>query len=187
VADLLTELREGTRDAHERLERRLDLLNAPSRSRLRAVLAGFYGFHRVWEPSAERQLGEVMTGRSRLSQLEADLTVLGETQSENISLCTAADIRTHEEAWGSLYVMEGSTLGGQLIRKGPNGLAGMPPEGLAYFNGYGRRTAARWRELQGLLLSLPSHLSSEGIVAGARKTFAVLHDWLPPAERPGSG
>lgn len=81
---------------------------------------------------------------------------------------------TRDEILGALYVSEGSTLGGQVIRKAlrRNSAFAAIPES-AFFTGYGEETGARWRsfisELNLLAANNPS-LEPAAIV-GARRAF----------------
>ncbi|TXD71199.1 biliverdin-producing heme oxygenase, partial [Mitsuaria sp. TWR114] len=54
-------------------------------------------------------------------------------------------------AFGSLYVLEGSALGGQVLTPMLLARHGLTPErGAAYFHGFGERTGAMWREFRQL-------------------------------------
>ena len=181
-SDLHSALRAATEAAHRRLERRLALLALPlQRQRFLAILQGFWGFHSVWEPALADcpALASLTQGRSRLALLRADLLALGLQPAEiaALPLCHGAEGLggSAERLLGSLYVMEGSTLGGQVIARQLQEAAWAPPVGLHYFNPYGARTGAMWRALLAALARLPA---SEAVIGGARDSFALLHDWL---------
>lgn len=187
VAELLPRLRAETADAHARLE---GLLNLQERGAdqlwFTRLLERFHGFHSVWEPLAAARLpqGLRFSERRRLTVLETDLQRLGRSRSEIARLpkCLAAArlAETAEAALGSLYVMEGSTLGGQVIAKLLAGLTWPPTGGLGYFQPYAARTGLMWRDLRAGLEQEALGLSHHAIVAGAQSAFAVLHDWLGP-------
>ncbi len=171
--DLLRRLRDETAVAHRRLEDELDLLSAGP-GRFRAVLEGFHGFHRVWEPA----MGTVIGERARLAVLERDLQGFGLTAAQIAALPRCHEASTLAQspagALGSFYVMEGSTLGGQVISRAPGAA------GLGYFNPYGGETGAMWRRFRSWLEAQAAPLDQAEIVAGAVATFEVLRRWLAP-------
>ena len=79
---------------------------------------------------------------------------------------------------GSLYVIEGSMLGGQVIRRWIMDAPWQPAGGFAYFNAYGSDVWRMWRSVQERLLSLGSVAGEDGIVRAASLTFEGLHGWL---------
>lgn len=180
-------LRAATAAAHEALEDALDLLRLPlDAQRFRRVLAGFHGFHRAWEPAIARRLPAALVPRPRLPLIEQDLRALGWGDAElgAIALCApaAALADSADSALGSLYVLEGSTLGGRVIMRQVGAAAWCPPQGLRYFDPYGAETTARWRAT--LVHLADARGDSDRIVAGAVRTFEMLREWLadPPRE-----
>ncbi|MBS0298043.1 MAG: biliverdin-producing heme oxygenase [Proteobacteria bacterium] len=180
---ILASLRTATGSAHRRLEDGLALLDPPlERERFARTLVGFHAFHRAWEPLVERLTGEAafLAPRRRLALLEADLAALGAEParaSDPIPFLT-----TRAEAWGSLYVMEGSALGGLVISKVLQGADWLPKGGLTYFNPYGRRTMTEWRTFLARLEAIAAQEPEEEIVSGAVATFAHLQARLVPLE-----
>ena len=182
--DLLLALKHHTREAHERLERSLNLLGEPRRAlRFRHVLERFFGFHLVWEEciAAAPSLRDFHRPRRRLAALRQDLKSLGRSDSEiaNLPSCpTAADlVRCEAEALGSLYVMEGSTLGGKVIGRAIEGAAWLPMGGIRYFDPYGPRTGEMWRGFKDWLVRQPQAADRDGVLCGARNTFELLRAW----------
>jgi heme oxygenase len=178
---LIELLRSATGEAHRKLESELALLEPPlDRGRFVRTLARFHGYHTAWEPLVVRLIGDdaFPAERRRLALLSADLDDLGVAPSPPAptpALASAA------EAWGSLYVMEGSTLGGKVIAKALKDADWAPPEGLRYFDPYGRRTADMWRAFLDRLAAAGAREPVEEIVRGAVATFAELTAWLAPA------
>lgn len=178
-------LRTGTRTHHEELEKALALLAPPlSRDRFRNIIEGFFGFHRAWEPAvaAHGALRDFSLARHRLPALRHDLVTLGATANEieALPLCPdaggcAADA---DEALGSLYVIEGSTLGGQVISRALANEAWVPREGLRTFNPYGANAGAMWRGFIAFAEERGASRNHGKIVAGAQRTFDVLRRWL---------
>ena len=183
--DLPLALRVHTSLAHQRLERSLDL-HGRLRDKLRfvGVLERFFGFHLVWEAAiAERpSLREFHRPRRRVAALAQDLLALGHTQARIDSLpsCSEASALAASDgaALGSMYVMEGSTLGGQLITRALLTSAWAPQGGLGYFDPYGRRTGEMWREFKDWLVRHPGAAERRCVLEGARGAFDLLHDWV---------
>lgn len=181
-------LREATSQAHQQLESLLGLLDSPmSYTRFVAVLMRFHGFHRVWEPALEQALGNdsFTVPRRRLSLIEHDLRALDIDDLDIEALPVVPEAaqlcRTLDGALGSLYVMEGSTLGGRVItRRLMEDADWCPEEGLLYFHPYGDLTGERWRQTLALLELVPPE-RHEAVVDGALETFALLLQWLEPA------
>lgn len=179
-------LRKATQNAHRELEDELDLLRQPlSQARFQTVLQRFYGFLRVWEPAVGRhEPWQPMTvGRRRLPLLKKDLEALGlgEAALAGVPECPAASdlVDTAGRALGSIYVMEGSTLGGKVITKALSAAPWLPPGGFSFFNPYGDETGARWREFVAFA-ETASPTATDEIVQGAVDTFRQLRLWLTP-------
>jgi heme oxygenase len=178
-------LRSRTRDAHSALEEQLGLLDQPASTEYYArLLLRFLGFHLVWEQGLQAfpALARELKTRSRLQQLRHDLKTLGLADAEisRVPLCSDAHCVTTDEAraLGSFYVLEGSTLGGQLITRHLSSAPGFPAQGLSYFNPYGVRTGEMWRSFKRWLEIQAEHHAVNDILSGARGTFGVLQTWL---------
>lgn len=152
---LLPELRVATRAQHDRIEQLL-LLDAPMPlPRYGAILVGFERFLTAWE----RELREAMparlhgwlAARERLGFVRQDLTFLGALvpRLPAVAVPRCLPQRSAAAAFGSLYVIEGSALGGQVITPRLRRDLGLEPgRGASYFNGHGERTGAMWREFR---------------------------------------
>lgn len=146
------------------------------------VIERLYGFWRGWEPLVGALLQDeaFLRPRRRLHRLEADLAALGLSAHavQGLPACPVPMLRDGVEALGSLYVMEGSTLGGRVIQRnverslGQNGLSAW-----AYFAGYGAQTGAMWRSFVERLNEAPL-TDAERIANGAVATFERLGWWL---------
>ena len=167
---LLAHLRAVTRPAHDRLEGALGLLDAQlGLTEYKHALERFYGFWRGWQPHVASLLQDdaLMNPRRRLHLLAADLAALGSLASdiEALPVCPHPTLSGAAEALGSLYVMEGSTLGGR---------------GCSYFVGYGAETGLMWRSFLMRLEDEPA--SNTGLIAdGAIATFERVAWWFSAA------
>jgi heme oxygenase len=185
---ILDRLKDETREAHDRLEADLSLLHGPlSRERFVRVLERFWGFHCIWEPAIARALHDdaFLGPRLKLGRLEADLIALGRSPAEIARLprCfEAAQLaplpRRPAAALGSLYVLEGSTLGGKVISRALDGAAWAPEGGLRYFDPYGSHTGQMWRDFWDYIAAHSTPAADAEMLAAARATFERLHRWL---------
>ena len=182
---MLARLRAVTRPAHDRLEGALGLLDERlDRDAYKQVLERFHGFWRGWEPQVAALLQDqpFLDPRRRLHLLEADLAVLGSSACavDALPACPLPLLHGAAEALGSLYVMEGSTLGGRVIQRNVERCLGFDGRfGCSYFAGYGANTGMMWRSFLARLDEAPA-TDAERIATGAAATFERLAYWLPP-------
>jgi heme oxygenase len=180
---MLAHLRSVTRPAHDALEGALGLLDERlDLGAYRSILQRFHGFWRLWEPHVAALLQDeaMVAPRRRLHLLDADLAVLGLSSEGRAALppCPLPELHDAAAALGSLYVMEGSTLGGRVIQRNVGRRLGLDgASGCSYFSGYGERTGMMWRSFLARLDREP--MSQAGrIGVGATATFERLAWWL---------
>jgi len=184
---VLERVREATRDMHEALERRLDILSRMETLEGRKVLAErFHALHAGVEAAIASTLQQLpdlnFEDRRRTALLAADLQALGVAPAPPASIKRA---ESTAEALGLLYVLEGSSLGGKVIRK--QAMArGLDMDGLSFLSPYGEQTGQYWRAFLDVLdRECPEHdlSSGEAAVRGAKAGFAhaqmVLCEGLP--------
>ena len=116
----INRLRQETRSAHGELDETLHLIDRLSARQQRpAVLAGYHRFHVRAEAAIAPFLGEIadldFSARRRSPLIAEGISILGQQMLPDPS--TGLDIRTRDEAFGALYVLEGSSLGGRVILK----------------------------------------------------------------------
>jgi heme oxygenase len=174
----LTALRQATAAQHRAIESRLRLDSALPLDRYIAVLQGFERFLAAWEPLLEQALPERLRAwfapRRRGARVAEDLRALHAPRSEPAPLDLPLD--TPAAAFGSLYVLEGSALGAQVIAPRLARQLGLHAHnGAAYFAGHGEHTAARWREFRELLeREVATDEQRAAACAAAVATFAAL-------------
>jgi len=181
-------LRCETTAEHGELERKLHLVDPElSAARYRHVLQTLYGFYAPLEPRLARLSPLVpMSGlplRDRAALLARDLVELGLSGPEVARLPCCGELprtTSAEQLAGCLYVLEGASLGGQLIARA---IARQPDpsstRATAFFTGDGARTGARWRRvLQWLHAHEAAGARSDEIVTAARETFVQLGRWV---------
>jgi heme oxygenase len=126
--------------------------------------------------------------RRKVQWLRADLYALGAEAAFEESDGSVMPFGSLEERMGALYVVEGATLGGLLIRKhllGHFGQAAAPA--MNFYSGYGKRANAEWKNFGALLSSLFDRAGSHAqdrVVAGANATFSALERWLDDLSGP---
>ena len=152
---ILDRLRDATRDLHERVERRLPVLDpALTLGRYRDTLVALHAVYRPLErrlaavPGLDAVHGLDLAARWKTPLLARDLRALGMPGTARATLPDAdvPAIRDAPSALGALYVLEGATLGGQPItRHLVRTLPVTPAHGCAFFASYGGRVGAMWR------------------------------------------
>lgn len=173
-------LKQETERAHRQLETLLQLDEHLTRERYVAVLQGFAAFLLPWERQLATSLPPewlpFFEARRRAARLADDLAALGADLAPRRALAVRLPrTGTLAQALGSMYVIEGSTLGARVI--GPRLQAGLgvtPQCGGSYFAGHGEQTGAMWREFRQALAALPPGAAWEEAAGAARQTFEGL-------------
>jgi heme oxygenase (biliverdin-IX-beta and delta-forming) len=169
-------LRTATHAHHERVDALMDLSRMHERSHYVRVLRVLDAFLAGWEPAVIAVLPARwhpwLRARSRRALLRRDLHQLGVVPAAAVRF---GPLRDAAAGWGSIYVMEGSALGGQLIAR-TLARAGLDAShGAAYFHGWGEATGAMWREVRELLASeLQAPAALDEACQAARQTFDAL-------------
>lgn len=185
---LLNELRDKTRDEHARIESVLRLTHPMSSERYAAILNGFHEFLRRWEPrlaeALPAHLRDWSTRRRRSVFAADDLRHLGRAPDAQSATTAEHAVRSipmgdAAEALGSMYVIEGSALGGQVITPMLQQHLGLTPAtGAAYFHGHGAATGSLWREFREVITRELGHddASARRACGSAQRTFGALCD-----------
>jgi heme oxygenase (biliverdin-IX-beta and delta-forming) len=188
---ILKRLKSATNSRHVALERQLPLLDPGfSRPAYRQFTRRFFGYYAPLESQLMAlpwwdSIGFDYQERQKTPRLVQDLTAMGDTAETLAQLprcqhLPATDNLAH--LLGCLYVIEGATLGGQIITKHlQTNLGVTPTQGGAFFNGYGAHTGPHWLAFGKMLMA---HAEGTGngddIIDGANQTFATLDQWLFP-------
>lgn len=185
----LQRLRQATRAQHEALERQLPLLDpALSRDSYRDFVSRFFGYYapleaRLLAAPGWSDIGLAYLERRKLPQLERDLRAFGATTDTlaAVPLCRELpDVASSARLLGCLYVIEGATLGGQIITRRLQASLGLTPEsGAAFFSGYGAQTGSRWKAFGALLTAYVQRTGGDDeVIASANRTFATMEGWM---------
>jgi heme oxygenase len=187
---ILARLRAGTREKHQRLEQVVDLpTRLSSETAYRGLLEAFYGLYRPLETrlAEHPELGASGLASERLHKhklLEQDLLSLGDSADVIASLRTCPKLPNLQNlfsAAGCLYVLEGATLGGQIVRREVDSRLNLTRDsGCLFFDCYGHRVREMWSgfctDLDALAVDNPDN--SDDIVEGACETFSCFEEWM---------
>ena len=175
---ILARLRETTAQAHERLDAGVALDGRLPRRKDRVQLVqAFHAFHSASEDLLRQWLpqGHDLDARSRIAALKADLLSLNAAPIPPAPTPPADASR----ALGWLYVVEGSSLGGRVIRRDLQS-RGIDVVGLSFLDPYGAEVGARWRETVAFLEGQAARpeIDEASILAGALDAFAYAFESL---------
>jgi heme oxygenase len=181
---ILQALRLETRPAHDALEQNAFNQQLTAGTITEAATAHFlakmYGFLVPYEARLRQQhLGPEWEAdtRQRAHLILEDLQL----PAAQVAICPAMPpLGTWPQLLGAMYVVEGSTLGGQVISRQ---LAKQDIPLRLYFSGYGDRTGPLWKAFCQLLDREATPANQADIVQSASLTFQQLATWLnqPPA------
>ena len=181
-----TALKDNTVIAHQELEALLipKLRAVRNRANYARLLQTFYGYFAPVEKRIEQhissfQLPDILKRRKATFLLD-DLACLGLPTDQLPMSNFLPKLESEVEAWGALYVLEGSTLGGRGITKM---LLKQCPEltlhELKFFNGYGDETGPMWVRFQKTLNNLsyqPEEIAV--VIQSANATFLNFKHWI---------
>lgn len=186
---VLSQLRRQTQPMHDALEAALDLLSPRmDRDRYAQRLEDFLGFYGPYEESLHRS-GELLAlmsrerDRRKVPLLRDDLAFFGRTPDviESLPRCSRLPpMATGPQQLGCMYVIEGSTLGGQVVLRhlGPR-LGISASAGGRFFNSYGRDVGTMWKSfLAELARGCATDEAGNEAVRAATSTFECLLAWF---------
>lgn len=177
---VLESLRQATAALHREVENQVDLvstsLTLPRYLRILQV------FHTVFS-SAEQELDarcpthflQLWQGRFRAHRIVDDLTAFGCALDPRLDAVERRPRLGSDGEWlGALYVLEGSTLGGQAISRHLEKHFGWRDgRGYSFFLGHAEQTGAKWRAV---CQALEEHLQMNNqIMNGAHLTFDQMN------------
>lgn len=182
----LSYLKQATRAEHEATESTVPLM-APelTREQYVATLQRMYRAVAAWDDwslqHVPARLQPLLEGRQRSVLLATDIVYFGAKVPEDLGMpaLPQADV-SEAEFLGRMYVMEGSSLGGQYIARHVEDVLGLQPgNGDAYFRGYGEQTSAKWKAFQAVLSAL-SDREADAVVSAAKEMFAFFATCMSP-------
>jgi heme oxygenase len=162
-------LRSSTADLHERVDSRVRRFLANGVEGCRDFLRVSRDIVVPWEQELRRfSWPEELRVNDRLRKSEWLEEDVGPLQAARVS----AHAANAAEAWGALYVFEGSTLGAAVMAR----LVGST---FRYLEGYGAETEAMWSSMKVILDdAIRSEEDLAGSVTAARRVFAQFEKEL---------
>jgi len=143
------------------------------------MIAKFRSFYAAYEPSLPyedlKAAGFDYDERRKLPSLDADAKALG--IEEGAVFTDLPDVSSLPKAFGSIYVIEGSTLGGQVISRHLKEHLGLTPEnGGAFFASYGPKVGPMWKQFGEAVTAFAGDgTHDEEIVEAATETFYSIN------------
>lgn len=177
---LAERLRTETRVHHVRAEEAMGLMSPDlSSDRYVEILRAFHIYYSLLEPqlagfSEWEELGcEIKARLGKLEKIENDLKYFNASVRKPAPRIVIGDFA---QALGAMYVIEGSTLGGQVISKFlANRFGYVPESGAQYFSGYGPETGKMWVSFKAVIARAETAgVDQDRVVEGAARAFDYL-------------
>ena len=184
---ILERIKHETLPQHKSLERAFRILDPGlTREDYRYWLERLHGLHAGLEAAIDpwsEALDIDWESRRKTPWLRRDLQALGRSEAEldGIPICDALPaLDSLGRAFGVLYVLEGSTLGGRLIAQALEKRLGLTAaSGAAFFNAYGDQLLPRWQGFrQRLAAAATTQAVEQQMIGAARETFEAFEHWL---------
>ena len=182
---LIANLRQATKPAHEELDTAMMpyIKSIHSADDYCKLLSAFYGFFKPVYEKIDAHLQTSFLPDYNTRRKPGDITQNLSCLSCHTSLTDVCKqlpkINNNASAFGALYVMEGSTLGGLMIKKMLAEQTGLPDEQLSFFAGYGKATREKWNVFSAALNTVAhNEKEEEEAVDAAAQTFSCFRDWL---------
>jgi heme oxygenase len=184
----IQKLRQATEADHRAVEDAVPLLRKGlSIARYVQCLVQIYGIVATWEERAVQVapswLQSALIARQRKPLLELDLAWFGQTQpgqtEKDNQRPTLPAMNNLPSLLGTMYVMEGSTLGGIFIARHVEAALHLSEgRGNSYFRGNGNRTGPMWNEFCEVLKQRIPNDQTDAVVVSAKAMFATFAAWM---------
>jgi heme oxygenase len=144
-------------------------------------LSKWHGVIAAWEEQASSfapdWLLPFLIARRRRPLLALDLKWFGVVAShERRTLPGIGDLPS---LLGAMYVIEGSSLGGQIIaRHVETALMLRPGHGNSFFRGHGSQTGPLWKEFCEMMETRVPNDQADAVIASAKRMFATFRLWM---------
>lgn len=148
------------------------------------LLKIFYGYFGGLEQKIKSYINqsqlEDYNKRRKTDAMGDDIEALGGTLPATASDNDLPAINNSLQAFGALYVIEGSTLGGSIISKMmQQHLKFDGQKGLSFFNGYGDLTHQMWDNFKSSLnIAIKSPEDEAVVLQAANDTFSRFKHWI---------
>jgi heme oxygenase len=186
LTNLLEKLKTETLSNHQQLEKNLilRLKGMDNTADYIKILQIFYGYFSALENQINKYIGAEQlpdhAERRKTLSIKNDLQALQGAVPEQALGVDLPEITNKLQAFGALYVIEGSTLGGQIISKMISKQLGMDTDaGLSFFKSYGEETMPMWSTFKNTLEQQASTPQAvDDLVNAANETFLKFSHWM---------
>lgn len=176
-------IKETTRTLHQDVEQLLlpQLRAIKNPGDYGSILKMFYGYFQPLENVIHQHITTAelpdIAQRRKAAALLHDLNEIGNGETALQPCTDLPRLQNTAQAFGALYVMEGSTLGGKMIAKllQKNSALSTCENALRFFSGYGDDTGNKWKTF---LEVLNRQGDTGDVVHGANETFFYLKRWM---------
>lgn len=178
----VTRLRLETANDHQAVEDGMPLMHQDiDAAEYVRCLRKMYGIIATWEDqssaAAPEWLRESLALRKRRHLLDVDLATFGHVPTKERAKLPPLD--NVYFMLGAMYVMEGSTLGGQIISRHIEKCLDLTSgTGDAFFVGHGNQTGRMWKEFCGVLETRVPESCGDSVILGAKAMFACFREWM---------
>lgn len=152
-----------------------------------ACLQQIHAIVSAWETAAQQQaaalkdapwLQSLLADRRREPLLRRDLTFFASPVDTNANPLLPPTPDT-ASLLGAMYVMEGSTLGGQLIARHVERVLPLSDgNGSKFFRGHRDQTGPLWKEFCEVLQTRVPESDTPAVIDAAKKMFAAFGNWM---------
>ena len=183
MTQLIDLLRERTVDVHRALEAQLvgrikSISSLQDYSRLLRLMYGYYdALERHIQPHVETNPDLDFFNRRKAAWLIHDMEMLGD--ASDLQRCQhLPSINNATAAIGAMYVLEGSTLGGQHIATMIQKKLVLSDDALTFFHSYKGDTPAMWERFKQVLTHPFDSRQQQDIIQAAHDTFVTFMNWI---------
>jgi heme oxygenase len=176
-------LRQETQADHDNVEGAVPLMHQGlNKAEYVQCLQRIYGVVAAWEERAAEVAPEwlqpALLTRQRSPLLELDLSWFGVPEKDD-RRPTLPVMDNLSSFFGTMYVMEGSTLGGQLIARHVEATLHLcEGRGNSYFRGHGSQTGPLWKEFCEMLKERIPDEQTDAVVVSAKAMFHTFGTWM---------
>lgn len=148
------------------------------------ILQIFYAYFGALEDQINKYIGAEQLSdyseRRKTLSIKNDILALDGVVPEKAAAADLPALGNVLEAFGALYVIEGSTLGGQVISKMISKKLDLATDkGLSFFKSYGEDTMAMWNSFKVVLEShAKTREQADAITQSANETFQKFKFWM---------
>lgn len=182
---MLDKLKEETKSAHQSVEKILvsELKKLSSKEDYANLLIRLHEFYEPLESKLHSIINESIIPdidtRKHVDRIANDLKFLDLDLKTTSKYTETVNLPSISYALGVLYVIEGSTLGGQVISKMIQKQVKLSDnKGISYFASYGDNTPTMWRNFKKHIADFEREINENEMITGARITFQALENWL---------